>query len=92
MTADLHMQYPTSQMTEYDYETVLCHLSEQIAARILSEQIGGRIAAPDRSEAEKTACDALANEFDNSEGVTISDWMRAAAKKCHVDPADCVGI
>ena len=83
MTAHLHMQYPTSRMTEYDYETVLCHLSDQI---------GARIAAPDRSEGVKTACDALANEFDDSEGVTIADWMRAAAKKCHVDPADCIGI
>ena len=85
MTAHLHMQFPTSQMTDYDYETVLCHLSEQI---------GGLIPMPHdyRADAEKEATDALANTFDDSDGLTIADWMRAAAEKCHVDPADCLGI
>ena len=82
-TQHLHMQFPTSRMAEHDYEAVLAHLSEQI---------GGRMDAPDRSEAEKTACDALSNTFDGGEGVTIADWLCAAAKRCHVNPADCAGI
>jgi len=67
-------------ISEEDYETLLVHLGEQLAACVHG--------APD-GEAAKSASDALTNEW--QESLTANGWLRAAGKRLGVDTSGCVG-
>ncbi len=67
-------------ITEEDYETLLVHLSEQLAACIHG--------APD-GEAIKSASDALTNEW--QETLTANEWLHTAGNRLGVDTSGCIG-
>ncbi len=71
---------PMSGITERDYETLLCHLSEQVAATLLN--------CPD-GEAIKAARDALTNTWDDV--LTVRGWLAAAGSRMGTDTSECVG-
>jgi hypothetical protein len=70
-------------ITEADYETLLCHLGEQLTG---AARRGGFPA----DEAGKAACDALTNEW--IETKTARQWLADAGKRLDVDTSDCVGV
>jgi hypothetical protein len=81
-TKHLHNQYPTSEMSDEDFETAESILAEQIAAQIDRYCPEG--------EAIKAANDMLTNEF--RPGLTIQEWLAAACRRLGIDPAACAGL
>lgn len=81
----LHNQTPTVAVTEADYETLLCHLGEQLTARCRAEGYP-------EDQAADAACDALANTFQTLEDQTILDWLMAAGARLAVSTHDCIGV
>jgi len=80
----LHNQFPTSALTEEEYETALVHLSEQIGAQIAAHYPEG--------EAYKAASDALANACQTSADQTILSWIDAACIMVGASANGCVGL
>lgn len=84
MMSNLHNQLPTSHVTAQDYDTLLAHLGEQLAARCRAE---GFL----EDQAADAACDALTNTFQTADDQTVLDWLTAAGKRLGVSTAECVG-
>ena len=79
----VHNQTPTATLTEIDYETVLLHLTDQIA---------GCCPYATREDDYKNALDALSNTYGTAEDQTILDWLTAACRRMGVSADDCVGV
>jgi hypothetical protein len=71
---------PMTDLAEGDYETLLTHLSEQVASCV-----GG-----DPDYAHNAASDALTNTWQPE--MTARDWLAAAGKRLDVDTSRCVGV
>jgi hypothetical protein len=82
----LHDQFPLSQVTDEDYDTLVCHLTEQLAA--LMDAQGGY----PEGEAACRAVDVLANTYGSRDGMTVYDWMRDASSAVGVNVLDLRGI
>ena len=80
----LHNQFPTSALTEGEYETALVHLSEQIGAQIVARYPEG--------EAYKAASDALANTCQISADQTILGWIESACATVGASADRCIGL
>jgi len=80
----LHNQLPTAKLTEQDYDTLICHLGEQLTARCRAEGYPN-------DEAAKAAIDALANTFATTEDQTVLGWLTMAGKRLAVSTIECGG-
>jgi hypothetical protein len=80
----LHNQFPTSALTDEEYETALVHLSEQIGAQIVARYPEG--------EAYKAASDALANTCQTSADQTILGWIESACAAVGASADNCIGL
>ena len=80
----LHNQFPTTELTEEEYETALVHLSEQIGAQLMAW-------CPD-SQAYNLASDALANTCQVGADQTVLDWIRAACAAVGASAEACTGL
>ena len=70
------------QITEDDYETLLVHLVEQLAAAMRGQGFP-------EDEAPKTASDYLTNTW--RDDMTANEWLCAAGRDLGVDTTACVG-
>jgi hypothetical protein len=70
---------PMTGISDQDYETLLVHLSKQVAACI-----GG-----DSYEARDAASDALANTWQAE--ITVGTWLCRAGARLGVDTSACEG-
>jgi hypothetical protein len=68
---------------EADYETLLTHLVEQLAAKLGTPNINWP------EENAKAASDALNNTW--QEDMTAREWLAVAGRHLGVDTTDCVG-
>ena len=73
-------------ITDEDYETLLGHLSEQLAGAMRRDGYSSF----DANEATKTAADALANSWRGD--LTGRGWLAAAGARLDVDTSTCVGV
>ncbi|CAB4169594.1 hypothetical protein UFOVP1302_41 [uncultured Caudovirales phage] len=78
----LHNQFPTTTMTDEEYEVALVHLCQQIGAQGVAYS----------EEAYKEACDALAHTFGTTEDQTVLDWIKAACAKVGANADACAGL
>lgn len=83
--ASLHNQFPTSALTEQDYDTLLAHLGEQLTARCRAEGYP-------EDQAADAACDALTNTFGTAEDQTVLEWLIDAGRRLAVSTDECVGV
>lgn len=72
---------PMTHLTESDYDTLLVHLSEQLASLLRHFPEG---------EAIKAASDALTNEW--RDDLTARQWLAVAGGRLGVDTSECVGV
>lgn len=75
---------PMSGISESDYETLLTHLTEQLAAAFVAQR-----GAVDLVEAAGWASDALTNSWQPE--MTANNWLAVAGDRLGVDTGDCVG-
>jgi hypothetical protein len=71
---------PMTRITEGDYETLVVHLGEQLAALMPGSPEG---------EAGKAATEALANTWQAT--MTANEWLAAAGKRLGLDTSGCAG-
>lgn len=71
---------PMTRISESDYDALVVHLGEQLAALMPGSPEG---------EAGKAATEALANTWQDT--LTANEWLAAAGKRLGLDTAGCVG-
>ena len=71
---------PMIGITDTDYDTLLCHLSEQVAA-CMPPHLG--------CQRNNAATDALANTWQPE--MTAREWLAAAGRLLGCDTSACVG-
>ena len=81
-----HDQYPLSQITDADYDTLVTHLSEQLAAAV------NRQGGYPEGEAQKRAVDVLASTYATRDDMTIHDWLIDACRAACVGRHELAGV
>lgn len=79
-----YAQTPMTGISEDDYETLLHHLTEQLAAAFVAQR-----EAVEQVEAAGWCSDALTNTWQPE--LTANEWLAEAGNRLGLDTSGCVG-